>query len=107
MRTPRSPFLVLAVSLVLPGMGQVLNDQPRRGLLMVLYMLLLGVLTSTVAGPDSSVAGRFAGGVFVYAMSVLDAYRVAVARRAVDRGRSDAAAGGPTSGAPRVVLPGD
>ena len=83
MRTSRSPVLVLAVSLVLPGMGQVLNSQPRRGLLMVLYMLLLGVLTYTLAGPDASVVGRFAGGVFVYAMSVLDAYRVAVTRRAL------------------------
>jgi hypothetical protein len=63
-------------------MGQVLNDQPRRGLLMVLYMLLLGVLTSLLATPDASVVGRFAGGIFVYAMSVMEAYRVAVSRRA-------------------------
>ena len=52
---PPRPSFVLVTSLVLPGMGQVLNDQPRRGLLMVLYMLLLGTLTYTLAGPDTSV----------------------------------------------------
>jgi hypothetical protein len=84
-RSVPSPNLVLVVSLLLPGMGQVLNNQPRRGLLMVLYMLLLGVVTYTLAGPDVSVIGQLAGGLFVYAMSVLDAYRVAVTRRAVVR----------------------
>jgi len=76
-----SPSLVLVVSLVLPGMGQVLNNQPRRGLLMVLYMVLLGTVTYSIASPDVSILGKLAGGVFVYAMSVLDAYRVAATRR--------------------------
>lgn len=89
MRNPRPPALVLAISLVLPGMGQVLNNQPRRGLLMVLYMLLLGVLTNMLAGPDVSIVGRWAGGLFVYAMSVMDAYHVAVTRRALGRARDD------------------
>jgi TM2 domain-containing membrane protein YozV len=91
-KTPRPPSLVLVVSLVLPGMGQVLNNQPRRGLLMVLYILLLGLLTYSLASPDASVVGRCAGGVFVYAMSVMDAYRVAVTRWAVVRSGSVAAA---------------
>ena len=81
MKVVPSPSLVLVVSLVLPGMGQVLNNQPRRGLLMVLYMLLLGTVTYSIASPDASTLGKLAGGVFVYAMSVLDAYRVAVTRR--------------------------
>lgn len=59
---------------------------------MVLYMLLLGILTYALASPDVSVVGRCAGGVFVYAMSVMDAYRVAVTRWAVVRGGSSAAA---------------
>lgn len=85
MRTPPNPALVLGVALVLPGMGQVLNNQPKRGLLMVLYMLLLGMVTYTLAGPDTSMAGKFAGGLFVYAMSLMDAYRVAAVRRTVLR----------------------
>jgi hypothetical protein len=74
-------------------MGQVLNNQPRRGLLMVLYMLLLGMLTYTLASPDTSVVGRLAGGLFVYAMSVMDAYRVAATRRSLVRTGRSAAAG--------------
>lgn len=83
--TAPSPFLVLGVAVVLPGMGQVLNNQPKRGLLMVLYMLLLGLVTHALASPDTSIVGKFAGGIFVYAMSVMDAYRVAAARRTVVR----------------------
>ena len=93
MRTPLHPSFVLVISLILPGMGQVLNNQPRRGLLMVLYMLLLGMLTYTLASPDTSVVGRLAGGLFVYAMSVMDAYRVAATRRSLVRTGRSAAAG--------------
>jgi hypothetical protein len=81
----RSPWLVLAVAVVLPGVGQVLNGQPKRGLVLVFYMLLLGALTLLVADPDRSLAGRLAGGLFVYALSLLDAYRVAALRRATGR----------------------
>lgn len=81
MRQAPSPWLVLAVAVVLPGVGQVLNGQPRRGLVLVFYMLLLGALTFLVADPDRSLAGRLAGGLFVYALSLLDAYRFAALQR--------------------------
>ena len=81
MRRAASPWLVLVVALVLPGMGQVLNDQARRGLVMVFYMLLLGAVTYAVAAPGTSPVGVVAGGLFVYAISVMDAYRVAALRR--------------------------
>lgn len=83
MKTTFSPWLVLVVAVVLPGMGQVLNNQPKRGLVMVFYILLLGLLTFTFADPEASFVGKFAGGVFVYAMSVVDAYRAAALRRLV------------------------
>jgi hypothetical protein len=38
-----------------------------------------------VADPDRSFLGRFAGGLFVYALSVMDAYRVAATRRRAAR----------------------
>jgi len=83
-RPPISPWLVLVVALALPGMGQVLNNQPKRGLVMVFYILLLGLLTYLVADADASLIGKFAGGIFVYAMSVMDAYRTAALRRQAD-----------------------
>lgn len=78
--TPLSAWEVLAVAMVLPGMGQVLNGQPRRGLLMDFYMVLLAVLTYSLADPGRSLVGKLAGGLFVYAMSLMDAYRTAALR---------------------------
>ncbi len=46
--------------------------------------LLLGLLTFTFADAEASFVGTFGGGVFVYAMSVLDAYRTAALRRLVE-----------------------
>jgi hypothetical protein len=78
---PIHPLLVLAIALVLPGVGQVVNGQPRRGLVFVFYTLLLGVVTYLLAPSEASEIGRVAGGVFVYAISLLDAYQVAARRR--------------------------
>ena len=73
-KPPLSPKLVLVIAIVLPGMGQLLNNAPTRGLLMVAFMFILGYLTSQVADPNVSMIGRYAGGFFVYAISVMDAY---------------------------------
>lgn len=83
MKRPLHPLLVLAIALVLPGVGQVVNGQPRRGLVFVFYTLLLGVITYLVAPDDASFLGRVAGGAFVYAISLLDAYQVAARRRRI------------------------
>lgn len=71
---PLHPYLVLLVAVVLPGVGQVLNNAPFRGLMMLLFMLVLGMVTYQMAAPGISVVGQFAGGLFVYAVSVMDAY---------------------------------
>ena len=80
MNRPLHPLLVLGIAMVLPGVGQVVNGQPRRGLVFVFYTVLLGVITYQVAPAEASAIGHVAGGVFVYALSVLDAYRVAATR---------------------------
>lgn len=79
-KSPANPHLVLAVALVLPGCGQVMNRQPVRGLFFVFFILLLGAYTLKTASPDVSIMGKLAGGIFVYAMSILDAYRHARVR---------------------------
>lgn len=76
----RRPLLVLTVAIVLPGMGQVLNRSPVRGLMYVCYIVLLGVITYHLTTPEHSFLGRYAGGLFVYAISVMDAYRSAAIR---------------------------
>jgi uncharacterized membrane protein len=83
MKQPPNPTLVLAVATVLPGMGQVLNRQPLRGLIFVFFILLLGAFTLKTASPDVSFVGKMAGGLFVWAMAMMDAYKTARIRFAV------------------------
>lgn len=71
---PVHPYLVLLIAIVLPGVGQVVNHNPMRGLTMLFFMLVLGVVTYQMAAPGISVVGQFAGGIFIYALSVMDAY---------------------------------
>jgi len=73
-KAPLSPYLVLLVAIVLPGMGQVLNNAALRGLIMLGFMMMLGVLTYQVAGSEVSVVGKFAGGIFIYSVMIFDAY---------------------------------
>lgn len=83
MKPPLNPYLVLAVAIFLPGTGQVLNRQPVRGLIFVCFAILLGAFTLKTAAPGVSFVGKMAGGLFVWAMAVLDAYKVARIRHAV------------------------
>lgn len=84
-KAPANPYLVLLAAIVLPGTGHVLNRQPYRGLIFLFFMLLLGGFTLKTAAPDVSVVGKFAGGLFVYALSILDAYKTARVRAEVWR----------------------
>jgi hypothetical protein len=86
-RPPLNPYLVLLVAILLPGFGHVLNGQPRRGLIMQLFMLALGFVTWQLAPPTASLIGKLSGGLFVYALSLPEAFRVAKIRQlAYERG---------------------
>lgn len=80
---PTAPLAVLAAAIVLPGTGQVVNRQPVRGLGFLFFILLLGGFTLKTAGADVSVIGKLSGGIFVWAMSVYDAYKQARIRAEV------------------------
>lgn len=82
-RRPLNPWIVLAVAVVLPGVGQVLNRQPVRGLTFLFFLVLLGGFTLKTAAPDVSLVGKFAGAIFVWAMAIFDAYKQARVRRAL------------------------
>lgn len=77
------PWMVLLVAVVLPGCGHVLLRLPVRGLMFAFYTVLLGVITWNLTTPEISLVGRLAGGLFVYAVSVFDAYTWAARRAAV------------------------
>lgn len=74
---PFNPYLVLICGLILPGSGQVINRQPLRGLTFLFFIVLLGGFTLKTAAPEVSLVGKLAGGLFVWALSMLDAYKTA------------------------------
>lgn len=76
-RRPLHPFAILATAVLLPGFGHVLCAQPQRGLTFQLFMIILGLITWHLTTPQQSYAGRLAGGLFIYAISIVDAYRLA------------------------------
>ena len=80
---PANPYVVLVSAILLVGSGQVWNRQPLRGLTFFFFMVLLGGFTLMTARPEVSLVGKLSGGLFVYAMSILDAYRTARIRQAV------------------------
>ena len=79
-RRPLNPYWVMAVAAVLPGIGQVLNYQPRRALMFLFFIVIAGWVSFHLTTPDHSFVGRYAGGFFIYAVSVLDAYKWARVR---------------------------
>ena len=77
MKRPPSPHLVLAAAVLLPGCGHVLAGHPQRGLGFLMFTLMLGTVTWHLSTPETSLIGRWAGGLFIYALSIPDAYRIA------------------------------
>ncbi len=71
------PHIVLALAVLLPGAGHVLCGRARRGLTLQLFMISLAFITWQLSSPQRGLAGRLAGGLFVYAMSIPEAYRLA------------------------------
>ncbi|PBC08637.1 hypothetical protein [Mesorhizobium sp. WSM3859] len=80
---PLNPYLVLGAATVLPASGHVMLGVPVRGLQFLFFMVILGWVTTKLAPADASFIGRHAGGFLIYALSVLDAYRIARIRHAI------------------------
>jgi len=75
---PVNPYLVLGAAVVLPASGHVLLGVPVRGLQFLFFMVILGWITTKLAGADASFIGRHAG-----AFLILDAYKIARIRHAI------------------------
>lgn len=76
-KAPIHPLIVLALAVALPGVGHWAVGQPQRGLGFAFFTLLLALLTWHTTSPDISFIGRSAAGLFVWALSIPDAYRIA------------------------------
>lgn len=75
MAKPINPYLVLALAVVLPGAGHVAVRDPKRGLAFAFFVVLFAVISYVTTTPETSFIGRHAGGLFVWALSIPDAYR--------------------------------
>ena len=78
-----NPYLVLGAAIVLPASGHVMLGVPVRGLQFLFFMVILGWITTKLAPADAGFIGRHAGGFLIYALSILDAYRIARIRHAI------------------------
>ena len=76
-RPPFHPYTVLLSAILLPGSGQVMVGQPQRGFGFAFFALLLALVSWHTTTPEHSFVGRSAAGLFVWALSIPDAYRIA------------------------------
>jgi hypothetical protein len=76
-RPPVHPYLVLLLAILMPGGGHVLAGQPQRGFGFAVFTLILAAISWHTTTPEHSIIGRAALGLFVWAISIPDAYRVA------------------------------
>lgn len=74
---PPHPYMVLMVAILMPGGGHVLLGQPQRGFGFALFTLTLAAISWHTTTPEHSFVGRAALGLFVWAISIPDAYRLA------------------------------
>jgi len=76
-RRPIHPYIILTLAIVLPGAGHVAMGLPERGFGFAFFSLLLALASWHTTTPDHSFVGRAASGLFVWALSIPDAYRIA------------------------------
>jgi hypothetical protein len=100
---PSNPYLVLAAAIVLPGSGHVMLGLPVRGLQFLFFMVILAWVTMKVAPSDASFIGRHAGGFLIYALSILDAYRIARIRHTIRVHKADAGGDSAEGNAPSNI----
>jgi hypothetical protein len=72
---PRNPYHVLFAAVVLPGSGHVLQGRAPRGLMFLFFMIILGWASNHLMPQNAGFFGRHIGGIFVYGMSIIDAYK--------------------------------
>lgn len=74
---PVNPYIVLAAAVLVPGAGHVVQGKPQRGLMFLFFTIVLGWVSLRLMPETASVFARHVGGIFIYGMSVIDAYKLA------------------------------
>ena len=71
---PRHPTQILLAA-IFPGGGHLLQGRTQRGLVFLFFMIILGWVSTKVTPETFSFFGRHIGGVFIYGLSIIDAYK--------------------------------
>ena len=74
---PTHPYKILVAALAVPGAGHVWLGQAQRGLMFLFFTAVLGWVSAKLMPEHATFIGKHVGGIFVYGISVLDAYRTA------------------------------
>ena len=77
---PPHPYKILAASLIVPGAGHIWLGQAQRALMFLFFTIVLGWVSTKLMPETASFIGRHIGGVFIYGVAALDAYRTARTR---------------------------
>lgn len=72
-----NPYLVLAAAILFPGTGHLLLGRSDRALKFLFFMIVLGWVSYRLTTPAHSFVGRYAFGIFVYAISIVDSFSAA------------------------------
>jgi len=68
---------VVLLSMVMPCSGYVLLGKSVRGLMMLMWMFMFGYITYKLTSVNISLIGRLSGGLGVWTISVVEAYKMA------------------------------
>ena len=79
-KPPTNPYYILLASILLPGSGHVWLGLAQRGLMFLFFIIILGWASSHLMPEHASFIGKHIGGVFIYGISVIDAYKIARVR---------------------------
>lgn len=89
---PLHPWTVLLIAILLPGFGHVVCGKTRRGFIMQMFMISLAFVTWHLAASDRDLVGKLAGGLFIYALSIPEAFYMAKLRWLAAKGMGQPAA---------------
>ncbi|MCX8254395.1 MAG: hypothetical protein OTI36_10475 [Beijerinckiaceae bacterium] len=79
------PKLVLLLACLAPGLGHAALGRWSRAVGFAAFTQFFAALTWKLAPHDRSLVGRTAAGLFVWALSIPDAYRSAVLRERLSK----------------------
>ena len=76
-RTSGKPYAVLAASSCCRVRDMSCRVKPQRGLMFLFFTIVLGWVSLRLMPETASFFARHVGGIFIYGISVIDAYKIA------------------------------